>query len=1089
MTEEEVFHEALSRSPEDLAAYLQQACAGNPAMRSSVEALLRANIGASRFLEAPAIAPQLLATVEGPIDERPGTVIGPYKLLEQIGEGGFGVVFMAEQQQTVRRKVALKVLKPGMDTRQIIARFEAERQVLALMNHPNIAQVFDGGTTATGRPFFVMELVHGIPITEFCDDSSLAIRERLGLFVDVCQAVQHAHQKGIIHRDIKPTNVMVTLHDGQPVVKVIDFGIAKAMGQQLTEKTLFTNFAQMIGTPLYMSPEQAELSGLDIDTRGDVYSLGVMLYELLTGTTPFENERLKKVGYDEMRRIIREEQPLKPSARISTVGKATRTASAKRQSEPRQLGRLFRGELDWIVMKALEKDRNRRYATANAFALDVKRYLNDEQVLACPPSASYRLRKFARRNRPALAIAGLVLFFIALLGAAMGWMVHDWAARVHTVREQVIGILDEADQWQEQEKWPEASSAVQRAEGLLAGVSGQSELHQRVRNRRQDVEMVLRLDSIMHDLTSLRSSALGFDFQKLDARYDEAFREYGIDVKVLESERAVELICERPIRLQLALGLDAWAEARRFVHDPSWQDLLAIAAAADPDQWRGQVRAALRNQKQAALVKAAGQIPIDQVPAVTLGLLGRALNDVGGAKEGEALLRQAQRLHPDSFWLNFDLAMSLLRQKPPQSQEAVRFLSAALALQPESLVCNARLGDALLQAGKQEEALTVFDRVIELNPKSAAAWISRGLAYAKLRQYDRAIADFTQAIELDPTAFRVWTQRANAYYDSQQYDNALTDHDKAIALDPASSWARLCRGVAYATLRQYDQAIIDYSKAVELDPNFAAPWIHRGTAYADLRQFDKAIADFSKALELDPTAAKVWTQRANAYYDSQQYDKALCDHGQAIALDPTNSFARMCRGVAYATLQQYDQAIIDYSKAVELDPNYEMPWINRGAAYADLHQYDKAIADYGEGLRISPQSAQAHNALAWLLATCPDPTIRDLPRAVQLATQAVELDPQVGNNWHTLGTAHYYAGEWKGAVIALEKSMELRNGGNSFDWFFLAMAHWQLGDKEQARERYDQALQWMDSNRPQDAELGRFRAEAAALLGVKETED
>src|SRR5205823_14789667 len=315
-----------------------------------------------------------------PVGEGPGAVIGSYKLLEEIGEGGFGVVFMAEQTRPVRRRVALKVLKPGMDTRQVVARFEAERQALALMDHANIAHVFDGGETESGRPYFVMELVRGVAITEFCDQNQLDVRERLKLFVDVCQAVQHAHQKGVIHRDIKPSNVLVTMHDSKAVVKVIDFGIAKATGQLLTEKTLFTNFAQMIGTPMYMSPEQAQMSGLDVDTRSDIYALGVLLYELLTGTTPFDKERLRTAGYDEIRRIIREEEPARPSTRLSTIGQAATTASANRRSDPRRLSQLFRGELDWIVMKCLEKDRGRRYETASALAADVEHYLNDEPV-------------------------------------------------------------------------------------------------------------------------------------------------------------------------------------------------------------------------------------------------------------------------------------------------------------------------------------------------------------------------------------------------------------------------------------------------------------------------------------------------------------------------------------------------------------------------------------------------------------------------------------------------------------------------------------------------------------------------------------
>jgi tetratricopeptide (TPR) repeat protein len=310
-----------------------------------------------------------------------------------------------------------------MDTRQVVARFEAERQALALMDHPNIAHVFDGGETASGRPYFVMELVRGVPVTDFCDQNQLGVRERLGLFVDVCQAVQHAHQKGVIHRDLKPSNVLVTLHDDRAVVKVIDFGIAKAMGQQLTDKTVFTNFAQMIGTPLYMSPEQAQMSGLDVDTRSDVYALGVLLYELLTGTTPFDKGRFREAGCDELRRIIREEEPPRPSRRLSTLGQTTATVSTQRQSDPKRLSQLCRGELDWIVMKCLEKDRNRRYESASALAADVQRYLRDEPVLACPPSRLYRFRKFARRYRVRLAAAGLLAGL--LLAAVAGLVVSN----------------------------------------------------------------------------------------------------------------------------------------------------------------------------------------------------------------------------------------------------------------------------------------------------------------------------------------------------------------------------------------------------------------------------------------------------------------------------------------------------------------------------------------------------------------------------------------------------------------------------------------------------------------------------------------
>ncbi len=383
--------------PADRQAFLDQACGGVSSLRERVETLLRAHEKGNSFLEAP--PPGVDATIQLPsVTEKPGTLIDRYKLLEQIGEGGFGVVFMAEQTEPVRRKAALKIIKPGMDTRQVIGRFEAERQALAMMDHPNIAKVLDAGTTESGRPYFVMELVRGVPITEYCDQRQLTPRDRLKLFVPVCQAVQHAHQKGIIHRDIKPGNVMVAEYDDRAVPKIIDFGVAKAVEHRLTEKTVFTQFGQIVGTIDYMSPEQAKLNQLDIDTRSDIYSLGVLLYELLVGETPFDRERLRSTAFDELLRIIREEEPPKPSLRLSTR-QSLHAIAANRQIEPKKLNALVRGELDWIVMKALEKDRNRRYSTANGFAGDVRRYLNDKPVHACPPSAAYRFRKFARRNK------------------------------------------------------------------------------------------------------------------------------------------------------------------------------------------------------------------------------------------------------------------------------------------------------------------------------------------------------------------------------------------------------------------------------------------------------------------------------------------------------------------------------------------------------------------------------------------------------------------------------------------------------------------------------------------------------------------
>jgi serine/threonine protein kinase/tetratricopeptide (TPR) repeat protein len=349
-----------------------------------------------------------------------GTKIGGYKLLQKVGEGGFGIVYLAEQDRPVQRRVALKLIKPGMDSAQVIARFEAERQALAMMDNQNIAKVFDAGNTETGRPFFVMEMVHGVPITRYCDDSHLGIRERLKLFVPVCKAVQHAHQKGIIHRDLKPSNVLVCLQDGEPLPKVIDFGVAKAVEQRLGEHTIFTQYGQIVGTLEYMSPEQAEMSQLGVDTRSDIYSLGVILYELLTGSTPLERRRLRQAGLNEMLRIIKEEDPAKPSARLAMTDKLTAIA-ARRNTESARLQKMVKGELDWIVMKCLEKDRARRYETANGLVRDLQRYLSDEPVEACPPSAGYRLSKLARKYRTALNIAALMVLFLVIAAAVSTW--------------------------------------------------------------------------------------------------------------------------------------------------------------------------------------------------------------------------------------------------------------------------------------------------------------------------------------------------------------------------------------------------------------------------------------------------------------------------------------------------------------------------------------------------------------------------------------------------------------------------------------------------------------------------------------------
>jgi serine/threonine protein kinase/Flp pilus assembly protein TadD len=779
---EAIFFAALEKgSPEARAAYLNEACAGDAELRRRVDKMIAAQTHAGSFLEAPPA--DLVPTAGEPrVTEGPGTVIGPYKLLEQIGEGGFGVVFMAEQQQPIRRKVALKVLKPGMDTRQVVARFEAERQALALMDHPNIAHVFEAGETATGRPYFAMELVRGIPITDFGDLNHLSVRQRLELFVNVCQAVQHAHQKGIIHRDLKPTNVLVTMHDDTAVVKVIDFGIAKARGQQLTDKTLFTNFVQMLGTPMYMSPEQAQLSGLDVDTRSDVYSLGVLLYELLTGTTPFDKERLRTAACDEIRRIIREEDPPKPSTRFSTIGQAATTLSANRQSDPKRLSQMFRGELDWIVMKSLEKDRNRRYETASAFAGDVQRYLHDEPVLACPPSAAYRVRKYARRHKAGLVITGLILLFMTVFVGILSWIGGNHAAQRSAAEREAVQAYQGALAQMALTDWDEAKALAERADGLLAGVGSNGELQRRVDRLMADQRMAVRLEGIRLTQGLLKWESSGRT--PADPTYASAFREYGIDVQELDVDASVERIRASSISDQLVSALDDWIRIKAPAESAAQARLRSIADGADSNEWRRRFRALAGERNRKALEELADRLEVRSLHPATVVLLGLALVETGAADKAVAVLAAAQQRTPNDLWLNVALGHYLTYSiEPKRPAEGVGYWRAALALRPKSPALWVALGDALAKLpGQTDHYLAAYQRAIELGPNHPRGYGALGGHYLRMGNFGKAIQLFQKSLQLDPDQPNHHWNLAVTYMNTRQWPEALQGIQSIIRL-------------------------------------------------------------------------------------------------------------------------------------------------------------------------------------------------------------------------------------------------------------------------------------------------------------------
>jgi serine/threonine protein kinase len=1038
----ELFFAALElESSEARSAFLNRHC-GDTELRRRIEELLSVDAIESDFLEVPAAMPTVTAAPDsrsGGVEE-PGTTIGPYKLLEPIGEGGMGTVFMAEQTEPVRRRVALKVIKPGMDSRQVITRFEAERQALAMMDHPNIAKVHDGGATESGRPYFVMELVRGLPITEYCDREQLSIPERLELFTLVCRAVQHAHQKGVIHRDLKPSNVLVTVIDGVAVPKVIDFGVAKATGQSLTEKTLFTGFHQFVGTPLYVSPEQADLSGVDVDTRSDIYSLGVLLYELLTGTTPFDPEALKLAAFDEMRRLLREEEPPKPSTRLNSLGASRTTVSDNRKADSRRLERAVRGELDWIVMKALEKDRRRRYETANDFAADVMRFLTDRPVEAGPPSAWYRFSKYARRNRTVL-ITGAVVTAAVIAGSA----VSVWQA----VR---------------------ATGAERRASGAFRAADAQRrQAEERFRFARQAVdEMYTRVAekwlAEQPSLTPLQKEFL----EKALAFYQRFATEAGTDpenrhqavmaaLRVGKIRRAMEQHAEAEAALRRAVDQSADL-AGRYPDRPEYLRGRALAhyELARVLEKTGRVNEAERELHQALTgqERLRDSDPAAAEPRYELAIIHRNLGDLLSRAVGrrdEALAAGRTAVATAEALVNDFPSVAAYRLELAKDCE---FLGDRLAGREDDEAEKAlRKSLDHLAALKQDHS-----RDVEYRDVLASAWKSLG---AFLIYRDR----LSEAEDACRTGLEIREALAAELPDIPRYQQNLAGSLNNLSivyrkLGRTKEWEEHLRkaiAIMERTAERYPE-VPGYRHDLALSKHNLFNILWGRKEFLEARRLMEQLLPQAEALaDAHPR---------NASYNGHYFNLVKLMGALLLELGDHAAAARLAEGLA-----RRDLPGDDWRWGIPLEAGWLLTRCALAAerdTAAPPARREETAAAYIERARslLSEAEQRGSNApallaeMAQILTTIEAHDLRDPSKALVMARRAAEMEPKSASARTTLGLAEYRNDRSEDAIAAAEKSLELSGGKTDGRvWLVLALARARSGDISRAREAFGRAEQ------------------------------
>jgi serine/threonine protein kinase/Tfp pilus assembly protein PilF len=1051
-----------------------------------VEALLKVHFEDENFLKSPPGVDGTLNT--GQLSEGPGTKIGRYKLLQQIGEGGFGVVYMAEQEKPIRRRVALKIIKLGMDTKRVIARFEAERQALAMMGHPNIAKVLDAGATDTGRPYFVMELVRGIPITEYCDKNNLNTKKRLELFIDVCKAVQHAHQKGIIHRDIKPSNVLVTLRDDDaPVPKIIDFGIAKATQARLTEKTLFTEFKQFIGTPEYMSPEQARMGELDIDTRSDIYALGVLLYELLTDTTPFDREKLRSSAYDEMLKTIREAEPPKPSTRLNTLGDVLDEVARHRHIEPAQLCKIIKGDLDWIVLKALEKDRTRRYETANELAMDIERHLANEPVVAGPPSSLYRMKKFLRRNR-ALVTSIAVVLVVLVIGLSLATFGFIQASRerdlTHQARQRAEANFQMARD--------AVDEMAQVAEQKLAHAPGMEQVRSELLQKTQIFyERFLERNSgnpAAREEIGRAYERLGDIHFRTLRQYEQAAEAYQNALNVFVSlardyhdvDNYARMIVGTTLEYSAALEQGGFYEkspdtartlttalenlALQFPKQPLYRQRFVD----DCDHWK------TREDLEHAISLLENLLP--EHPASRYEL-AKALNNLGHLLKNQGLQEQANLTYRRAEAVRAEL-VALLPDLPYENRRTCMPWA-------KSMMCSVEYKVRIKTAGHYQ-LFVRFD---------AHDWPSDSF-YAWIEEFadgpGGTIPDwYTYGVPVP-----IWGGIRDADFATSAWKgSAMFETTWRRRNDMPATWFIPVPGDYTITFAaREDGAAVDafvFQLAALPAPEAEGPAESERTKEMVFVESDGRVVVEAEHFASRNALSRDW--RIVPDEDAGDTNHRNFRGNGYIQVLPDRTPYRepgiiwIMRGHMQSELGNWEQAIADYSMAIELNTNNWEGWFWRGHLYEKLGQRERASADYSRLTELQLGNLDIES-FAWNIMLIEPEHLRNPAGAVKMATKTVEATPEVGSAWCSLGLAYYRNGQYEEALEALLKSIELQTTDRDaiFTKFLLSMVNHQLGQEQQANQCFEQAFDSMEQKiRDNDSFLWWF-AEASELLEMKE---